>query len=56
MSADKTTILIVEDEPAISELVSFTLRAAGWNTCAVGNTSEAWEFLQRRTPQLILLD
>ncbi|MDE2429995.1 MAG: phosphate regulon transcriptional regulator PhoB [Burkholderiales bacterium] len=55
MAAD-TTILIVEDEPAIVELVSFTLRAAGWNTFAVNNTLEAWEFIQRRTPQLILLD
>jgi len=55
MAAD-TTILIVEDEPAIVELVSFTLRAAGWNTFAVNNTAEAWEFIQRRTPQLILLD
>ena len=55
MAAD-TTILIVEDEPAIVELVSFTLRAAGWNTFAVNNTAEAWDFIQRRTPQLILLD
>ncbi|MFZ6772653.1 phosphate regulon transcriptional regulator PhoB [Undibacterium sp. SXout7W] len=55
MAAD-TTILIVEDEPAIVELVSFTLRAAGWNTFAVNNTAEAWDFVQRRTPQLILLD
>ncbi|MEB0139219.1 MULTISPECIES: phosphate regulon transcriptional regulator PhoB [unclassified Undibacterium] len=55
MAAD-TTILIVEDEPAIVELVSFTLRAAGWNTFAVNNTADAWDFVQRRTPQLILLD
>jgi two-component system phosphate regulon response regulator PhoB len=56
MAADKTTILIVEDEPAIVELVTFTLRAAGWETFSVNNTADAWEFLQRRTPQLILLD
>ncbi len=56
MAADKTTILIVEDEPAIVELVTFSLRAAGWNTFSVNNTAEAWEFIQRRTPQLILLD
>jgi len=55
MAAD-TTILIVEDEPAIVELVSFTLRAAGWNTFSVNNTADAWDFIQRRTPQLILLD
>lgn len=56
MAADKTTILIVEDEPAIVELVGFTLRAAGWDTFAVNNTAQAWDYLQRRTPQLILLD
>jgi len=49
-------ILLVEDEPAIVELVSFTLRAAGWNTFSVNNTADAWDFIQRRTPQLILLD
>ncbi|HJV85585.1 MAG TPA: response regulator [Noviherbaspirillum sp.] len=56
MAVDKTTILIVEDEPAIIELVTFTLREAGWNTYAVHSASEAWEFIQRRTPQLVLLD
>ncbi len=56
MIATDTTLLIVEDEPAIVELVSFSLRAAGWNTFAVNTTAEAWEYLQRRTPQLILLD
>ncbi len=56
MSTDKTTILIVEDEPAIVELVKYSLREAGWNVCAVPNVAEAWAFLQQRTPQLILLD
>jgi two-component system, OmpR family, phosphate regulon response regulator PhoB len=56
MAADKTTILIVEDEPSIVELVTFTLREAGWNTLAVNSAGEAWESIQRRTPHLILLD
>jgi two-component system phosphate regulon response regulator PhoB len=56
MAIDQTTILIVEDEPAISELVSFSLRGAGWNTHAVSTTAQAWEYLLNRTPQLILLD
>ncbi len=56
MAVDKTTILIVEDEPSIVELVTFTLREAGWNTCAVHNAAEAWDFIQRRTPHLVLLD
>ncbi|HJV80769.1 response regulator [Noviherbaspirillum sp.] len=56
MAVDKTTILIVEDEPAIIELVTFTLREAGWNTFAVHTAAEAWEFIQRRAPHLVLLD
>lgn len=56
MAVDKTTILIVEDEAAIVELISFSLKDAGWSTVAVHNATDAWEFLQRRSPQLILLD
>lgn len=56
MATDKTTILVVEDEPAIVELVCFTLKEAGWNPIAVHNVNDAWEFIQRRTPHLILLD
>jgi two-component system phosphate regulon response regulator PhoB len=56
MGADKTTILVVEDEPAIVELVCFTLKEAGWNPVPVHNVNDAWEFIQRRTPHLILLD
>ena len=56
MAVDKTTILVVEDEPSIVELVSFTLKEAGWNIFAVGSAVEAWEFIQRRTPHMVLLD
>jgi two-component system phosphate regulon response regulator PhoB len=56
MAADKTTILIVEDEPSIVELVSFTLKEAGWQPVSVNNAADAWEFIHRRTPHLILLD
>jgi two-component system phosphate regulon response regulator PhoB len=56
MAADKTTILIVEDEPSIVELVAFTLKEAGWNTFAANTAAEAWEFIQRRSPHMVLLD
>lgn len=56
MPAEKPTILIVEDELPIIELVTFTLKGAGWNVAAAQNAAEAWEFLQQRLPQLILLD
>ena len=56
MAVDKTTILIVEDEPPIIELVTFTLKEAGWNTAAVHTSAEGWEYMQQKTPQLVLLD
>ena len=56
MAADKTTVLIVEDEPAIVELVTFSLREAGWNVCSVQNVADAWDFIVQRIPHLILLD
>ena len=56
MGVEKTTILIVEDEPAIVELVTFSLRDAGWNTCSVQSAAAAWDFLQQRSAHLILLD
>ena len=56
MAVDKTTILIVEDEPSIVELVTFTLRGAGWHTDSASTAAEGWESIQQRLPQLILLD
>ncbi len=56
MAIEKITVLIVEDEPAIVELVKFSLREAAWQVCSVQNAAEAWEFIGRRAPQLILLD
>jgi two-component system phosphate regulon response regulator PhoB len=56
MAMDKTTVLIVEDEPAIVELVMYSLREAGWNCQSVQNAADAWEFIQHQSPHLILLD
>lgn len=56
MSTDRITILIVEDEPAIIELVSFTVKSAGWHPVSAQTTAEAWSSLQQQIPNLILLD
>jgi len=56
MASTSPTILIVEDELAIVELVSFALKAAGWEVDAVHTTADAWTYLQGKRPQLILLD
>jgi len=56
MAVDNTTVLIVEDEPAIIELVTFSLRETGWNVCSAQNAADAWDFIMQRMPHLILLD
>lgn len=56
MPLEKVTILIVEDEPAISELISFTVKSSGWEAVAVRTTAEAWDAIVHERPALILLD
>ena len=55
-TAGKPLILIVEDEPSIVELVVYTLKDAGCESVVAGSVAEAWESLQQRVPNLILLD
>lgn len=56
MTSDKINILVVEDEPAIMELVTFTMKTAGWTVKQASDASQAWEALKGKTPDLILLD
>ncbi len=56
MAVEKTTVLIVEDEPAIIELVTFSLRETGWNVNSVQNVADAWDAITQKMPHLILLD
>jgi len=49
-------ILIVEDEPAIQELLSFNVMRAGFQAVCVGDADSAWEQIQNHAPDLILLD
>ena len=56
MALEKTSILIVEDEPAIIELVTFSLRETGWDVRSVQNVADAWDAINYRIPHLVLLD
>lgn len=56
MAADKVNILIVEDEPAIMELIVFALKSAGMQPIKAESSSAASYVLERMTPDLILLD
>ena len=56
MASESISILVVEDEPAIAELVSFSVKTAGWTPVTVYSGTEAWTALQRFRPDVVLLD
>jgi two-component system phosphate regulon response regulator PhoB len=49
-------ILVVDDDPAIREMIELALTSAGFTVILTGNTLEARELLVKKTPELILLD
>jgi two-component system phosphate regulon response regulator PhoB len=54
--AANTSVLIVEDEPAIVELVSYSLRETGWDIRTAANVASAWDSIVHGRPDLLLLD
>lgn len=50
------TILVVDDEPSISEVVSLYLRRAGYTVCVVHDGRSALAELTRALPDLVVLD
>ena len=50
------TILVVEDEPAIQELISYGLRKAGHETFCAGDAEQAMKIVNDVLPDLVLLD
>lgn len=49
-------ILLVEDEPNISEVVALYLKRGGFQVQAVKNGTDAMQSLQRELPDLLILD
>jgi len=56
MSQKKESILLVEDNPAISQLVSFKLKKHGFYFYHRANGKEGWEAIQELKPDLVILD
>lgn len=50
------TILVVEDEPAIQELISYSLRQAGHVVFCAENAEQAMAVVNDALPDLVLLD
>jgi two-component system OmpR family response regulator len=55
-SQDTGTLLVVDDEPTVRELLSATLRYAGFTVTAAATGQEALAEVSRRQPDLVLLD
>ncbi len=51
-----TNILIVEDEPAIQEMITYSLQNAGYNVLQADKAEQALSMIKNKLPDLILLD
>ena len=50
------TILVVEDEPAIQELIAYNLKQAGHQPLRADNAEQAMNLIANALPDLVLLD
>lgn len=53
---NKKTILVVEDEAPIREMLQFVLQQANYKVLLAEDAKQAYQFLNETKPQLILLD
>ena len=51
-----STIMIIEDEPSIAEVVSLYLKQAGFQLIITGDGQSAIELLSQQIPDLVILD
>jgi DNA-binding response OmpR family regulator len=56
MDRDTQTIVLVEDDQRLSELVSHYLEGAGFRVTVVNHGDRAVEHIQRNVPDLVILD
>jgi len=50
------SVLLIEDEPNIIEAISFVLSRAGWTVHSHSNGADAIGEVQRRMPDVVVLD
>ena len=56
MKQQGKTILIVDDEASIREMIAVALEMAGYNCLEASNTQEAYSIIVDESPHMILLD
>ena len=52
----ETSILVVEDEPSIAEVVSLYLKRAGYRVSLASDGQAALQLMERQMPDLLILD
>lgn len=53
---DKFNILMVEDDISAAKVISFELKAKGYQCCCFGRAEDAWQFFQQGSVDLVLVD
>ncbi|HVM06115.1 MAG TPA: response regulator transcription factor [Acidimicrobiales bacterium] len=56
MRSDQGTIVVVEDDPNIADLVDLYLRREGWRVLQATDGSRGLELVDRERPRLVVLD
>jgi DNA-binding response OmpR family regulator len=52
----EATILVIEDEPSLREVVGLYLKRAGYGVTMLGDGQAALDYLEREAPDLVVLD
>jgi DNA-binding response OmpR family regulator len=53
---DEPTVLVVDDEPTVTEVVSLYLKRAGYDVVVADDGEAALEILEQQSPDLVVLD
>jgi len=53
---DEPTILVVDDEPTVTEVVSIYLKRAGYRVIVASDGQSALDVLESQSPDLVVLD
>ncbi len=56
ISADRPAVLVIDDEKAYTKVMAMVLGEYGFDSFPANSAEDAWELLDRITPDLVLLD
>ncbi|MCC2971511.1 response regulator transcription factor [Massilia sp. IC2-476] len=54
MTTANTIVLVVDDKPAVAELLKYSLHEDEWIWHSVPSLAQAWDFIGRERPELLL--